>query len=103
KLPFKREPGRILVSGLAALARPGEEFEITVAYNGVPREAPMPPWSGGFTWKKTASGAPWIATTCQGEGGDLWWPCKDQPDDEPDSMDLRISVPDALVGAGNGG
>jgi len=102
KLAFRREPGRILVSGLAALARPGEELELTVAYSGVPREAPMPPWSGGFTWKKTASGAPWIATTCQGEGADLWWPCKDEPDDEPDSMDLEISVPEPLVCASNG-
>jgi aminopeptidase N len=101
-LPFVREPGRILVSGLAALTKPGEEFEISVAYSGVPREAPMAPWDGGFTWKKTRSGAPWIATTCQGEGADLWWPCKDQPDDEADSMDIRISIPEPLVCASNG-
>jgi aminopeptidase N len=101
-LPFKREPGRILVHGLAALAHPGEEFEISVSYAGVPREAPGPPWDGGFTWKTTKSGQPWIATTCQGEGADLWWPCKDQPDDEPDSMDITITVPEPLVCASNG-
>jgi len=101
-LPFERKPGCILVSGLAALARPGEEFEITIAYAGVPREASNPPWDGGFTWKKTKSGAPWIATSCQGEGADLWWPCKDQPDDEPDSMDTFFTVPEPLVAASNG-
>lgn len=101
-LPFEREPGRIRVRGLDALRTPGQIFEITVAYSGVPREAPHPPWDGGFTWAKTAAGQPWIATTCQGEGADLWWPCKDQPDDEPDSMDLRITVPEPLVCASNG-
>ena len=62
----------------------------------------MPPWSGGFTWKKTKSDKHWIATSCQGEGADLWWPCKDQPGDEPDSMDLFIRVPVPLTCASNG-
>src|SRR5690349_11827658 len=101
-LPFAREGGRIRVRGLAALARAGETFEIVVAYSGVPLEATMPPWSGGFTWRKTPSGQPWIATTCQGEGADIWWPCKDQPGDEADSMDLSFSLPEPLVCASNG-
>jgi len=101
-LSFKREPGRIRIQGLAELAKPGEAFEVLVAYSGVPREARRPPWDGGFTWSKTKSGAHWIATSCQGEGADLWWPCKDQPGDEPDTMDLRISVPEPLVCASNG-
>ena len=33
----------------------GEVAAITVAYSGVPRVAPMPPWIGGFMWKKTPS------------------------------------------------
>ncbi len=81
---------------------PGDEFTVAVAYGGVPREAPNPPWDGGFTWAQTADGSPWIATSCQGEGADLWWPCKDQPSDEPESMDLRITVPNPLVVASNG-
>jgi aminopeptidase N len=80
----------------------GSEFEVVIAYGGEPLEAANPPWSGGFTWSTTRSGAPWIATSCQGEGGDLWWPCKDHPSDEADSMDLAIRVPDPLVVATNG-
>ncbi len=99
---FVREPGRIRVRALPEFAKSGEVFEIAVRYGGVPREAPRAPWDGGFTWSKTADGQPWIATTCQGEGADLWWPCKDQPDDEPDEMDLRFSVPEPLVAASNG-
>ncbi|MBK7644433.1 MAG: M1 family metallopeptidase [Planctomycetes bacterium] len=101
-LAFTREPGRIRVRGIKELQSPGADFELVVAYSGIPREAPNAPWDGGFTWKKTASGAPWIATTCQGEGADIWWPCKDQPDDEPDSMDIAIRVPEPLVVASNG-
>ncbi|MEZ6196647.1 MAG: M1 family metallopeptidase [Planctomycetota bacterium] len=88
---------------LAAPAKVGAEVKVAVAYGGRPRVAPNPPWKGGFTWAKTPSGKPWIATSCQGEGADLWWPCKDHPSDEPDEgMDLRIEVPEGLVVAANG-
>ncbi len=31
-----------------------------------------------------------------------WWPCKDRPDDKPDSMDVKITVPSELTVASNG-
>lgn len=99
---WKREGGRIRIAGAERLAGVGTEVEVAVDYAGQPRVAPNPPWDGGFTWAQTSSGKPWIATSCQGEGADLWWPCKDQPSDEPDSMDLRITVPEPLVVASNG-
>jgi aminopeptidase N len=79
-----------------------QEFEVRVAYGGEPRVAPRAPWDGGFTWSRTKSGKPWIATTCQGEGADLWWPCKDHPSDKPATVDLLITVPRELVCAANG-
>jgi aminopeptidase N len=79
-----------------------QELKVLVEYGGQPRIAPRPPWSGGFTWSKTKSGAHWIATSCQGEGADIWWPCKDHPSDKPDSMDLAITVPRGLYVASNG-
>src|SRR5262249_13972544 len=51
---------------------------------------------------KTPSGAPWIATCNQMQGGDLWWPCKDQPDDEADEVFINVTVPSSLVVASNG-
>jgi len=86
----------------AAPLHAGESFDVTVAYGGEPRVAPNPPWDGGFTWAETADGRPWIATSCQGEGADLWWPCKDHPSDKPNGMDLDITVPEGLVCASNG-
>ena len=99
---FAREHGRIRIKGLSALNEVGQVFEIAIAYSGVPRESPRPPWDGGFTWSKTAAGLPWIATTCQGEGADIWWPCKDHPEDEPDSFDSHFTIPEPLVCASNG-
>lgn len=87
---------------LPEAAKRGAELMVTVRYGGKPVVATNPPWTGGFTWAKTPSGAHWIATTCQGEGADLWWPCKDQPDDEPDTMDIFVTVPKDLVVALNG-
>lgn len=107
--------GRVLVDGAAVAAERaggrftlpvpvavGGEFEVEVAYGGAPREARNPPWDGGFTWQRTTDGKPWFATSCQGEGGDLWWPCKDHPSDKPDGFELWCTVPAGLVCASNG-
>ena len=102
QLAFKHAEGEIHVRSPNLFQERGSEFVLAVAYGGEPREAPRPPWQGGFTWAKTASGAPWVATSCQSDGADLWWPCKDQPNDEPDQMDLHIEVPAGLVAASNG-
>ncbi len=100
-LRFQRRQGRVRVR-LPRAYDEGETLAVTVHYGGKPHVARRPPWDGGFTWSKTPAGQPWIATSCQGEGADLWWPCKDQPSDEPDTMDLWITVPQPLVVASNG-
>ena len=101
KLDFAHERGQITIV-LPKEAPRGSTLELSVRYGGKPRVAPRPPWQGGFTWAKTRDGRPWIATSCQGEGADLWWPCKDHPSDKAESMVLRITVPDDLVCASNG-
>jgi aminopeptidase N len=80
----------------------GDTVRVSLAYEGAPRAAPGAPWDGGLSWETTPNGAPWIATSCQTEGADLWWPVKDHPSDEPDSMDLAFTVPDSLIAASNG-
>ena len=76
--------------------------ELTVFYEGVPQEAVNPPWQGGVTWKKDTNGNPWIVTTCEGIGASIWWPNKDHPADEPDSMLISITVPNNLMDVSNG-
>lgn len=100
-LKFERRGGKIWIA-FPLTKQPGETVRVSVEYGGKPRVAPRPPWVGGFIWSKTASGQPWIATACQMDGADLWWPCKDHPSDEPDSMSLHITVPEPLICATNG-
>lgn len=80
----------------------GKSYEINVFYSGQPQVSERPPWSGGVTWSKDDNGNDFIATTCQGEGASLWWPCKDHMYDEPDSMLISITVPKHLMDVSNG-
>ena len=100
-LEFERRGGKIWIT-FPLTKQPGEAIKVSVDYGGKPRVAPRPPWVGGFIWSKTATGEPWIATAIQMDGADLWWPCKDHPSDEPDSMALHITVPEPLICATNG-
>ncbi len=80
----------------------GESLVIKVFYHGNPRIAQNPPWIGGFSWEQTHSGDPWVGVTCQNEGADVWWPCKDHPSDEPDSMAINLTFSGDLECISNG-
>lgn len=75
---------------------------LRIYYHGVPESAPMPPWDGGFVWASDSEGFPWVGVACEGDGASLWWPNKDHLSDEPDSMDIRITVPQSLSCISNG-
>lgn len=77
--------------------------EISIAYSGKPHEAENAPWDGGVTWAKDSAGNHFIATSNQGIGASIWWPCKDHQYDEPDNgAVIRINVPANLVAVSNG-
>lgn len=94
-LEFERAGGKIWAK-FPLTKQPGEKIRVKIAYSGIPRVAPNPPWVGGFMWKKTKSGADWIVNAQQNDGADLWYPIKDHPSDEPDSVALHITVPENL-------
>ncbi len=100
-LKFEKRGSRIWIH-MRNSRQSGEQVSVRVFYNGKPKIAPMPPWVGGFTWAKTAEGQHWIATSVQNDGADLWWPCKDHPSDEADSVAITVTVPKPLVVASNG-
>lgn len=80
----------------------GSRQQVEVFYGGKPQVSENPPWSGGFTWKQDSKGLPFAATSCQGDGASLWWPCKDHMYDEPDSMAISVRVPKGLTDVSNG-
>ena len=100
-LAFTFTGGRIW----AALPRQlsaGDSIAVEVYYYGLPRVSTNPPWDDGFVWTTSGSGKPWAGVACETEGGDCWWPCKDHPSDEPDSVALAFTVPSNLVCVANG-
>jgi len=93
--------GRLTIP-LAQPLTPGQTASVRIAYSGRPHQAQRAPWDGGFVWTTTPDGQPWIASAVQGEGCDLFWPCVDHPQGEPDRVDLHITIPSALSVPANG-
>ncbi|MEW4924796.1 M1 family metallopeptidase [Algibacter sp. 2305UL17-15] len=75
---------------------------IDIYYEGHPKEAVNAPWDGGISWEKDKNGNHFIASSCQGLGASVWWPCKDHMYDEVDSMQISVNVPDKLMNVSNG-
>lgn len=101
ELEFSSEGNAHFIS-LTERQNVGDIRELTVYYEGNPKEAVRAPWDGGFSWKKDANGTDFIATSCQGLGASVWWPCKDHMYDEVDSMDISVEVPEHLTDVSNG-
>ena len=100
-LPFRRE-GNVYWIDLIEEQEPGKVFSVVLSYGGKPKISKRPPWSGGITWARDSNQNPFIASSCQGDGASLWWPCKDHMYDEPDSMLISVNVPDYLMDVSNG-
>jgi aminopeptidase N len=100
-LEYTRDEAKLYVK-LGETLDADKSHEVTVRYHGQPLEAANAPWDGGFVWSETPSGKPWIATAVQGEGCDIWFPCKDHPAGEPATADFYYTVPVGLTAAANG-
>ncbi|MAF26286.1 MAG: M1 family metallopeptidase [Gemmatimonadota bacterium] len=72
----------------------GESVVLSVTYLGNPA-------GGAFGWD-SHSGQDMIWTLSEPYGARDWWPSKDQNTDKPDSVDIRITVPDHLTAVSNG-
>jgi aminopeptidase N len=80
----------------------GQKIVAKITYGGQPHIAVRAPWDDGMVWSKTPDGRPWVATTAEGSGCDLFWPCLDYPTGEPAMVDLHITVPKGLKAPSNG-
>jgi len=94
--------GNSVVVTLPGSFKSEEIFWIQVFYKGHPHVAANAPWEGGFVWEKDKDGIPWIGVACEGDGASLWFPSKDHPLDEPDSVFLQYEIPRNLIAVGNG-
>lgn len=101
ELAFSREGSAFFIH-LNSEQIQGNVYELDIWYSGKPTVAANPPWDGGFTWSEDANGNPFVATANQGIGASVWWPNKDHPYDEPDSLQISVTVPDTLMNVSNG-
>ena len=97
-LKFEREAGAVFVDFPETLRR-GKTYAIDFYYSGNPKETGR---FGGLAFRKDPAGRHWINTACQGIGASVWWPNKDQLQDEVESMRLSVSIPNDLVDVSNG-
>lgn len=101
ELNFKRDGSAYFIS-LKAKQKQGTTQKLTIQWEGKPIVAQNAPWDGGIVWKKDKKGRDFIATANQGIGSSVWWPNKDHPADEVDSLDMQVTVPKELIDVSNG-
>jgi aminopeptidase N len=97
-LQYERDSGAVFVDFPETL-RAGKVYSIDFYYSGHPVETGR---FGSMTFKKDASGHPWINTACEEQGASMWWPNKDQWRDEVESMEISVAVPSGLTDVSNG-
>jgi aminopeptidase N len=93
--------GQLVIRLPRRLAK-GQRVSAKITYGGVPHVAVNAPWDDGVVWSKTPAGKTWFATTAEGYGCDLFWPCMDFPEGEPTVVTLHITVPKGLKAPSNG-
>jgi len=96
------DPDGRLTIALPHAVTAGQKIVARITYGGTPHVAVKAPWDDGFVWSRTKGGRPWVATTAEGYGCDLFWPCLDFPTGEPGRVDLHITVPKGLKAPSNG-
>ena len=101
-LTYKKDGLNAYIVDLVAPQVVGSRKSITVAYSGAPKVAVHAPWDGGFSWSTDKMGNAFVATSCQGLGASVWWPCKDHMYDEVDSMAISVNVPKGFADISNG-
>ncbi|MBL7014079.1 MAG: T9SS type A sorting domain-containing protein [Candidatus Marinimicrobia bacterium] len=75
----------------------GTEFEAIIGYSGDPQSYDF----GSFSFD-SHQGENLIWTLSEPYGARGWWPCKDDPSDKADSVNIVVNVPDHLIVASNG-
>ncbi len=76
----------------------GSPFNLSITYRANPPSA----YGDSFTWEHTNAGENVFYTLSEPYGAIDWWPSKNTPTDKPDSVYIRIIVPDGWKTASNG-
>ena len=97
-LKYTRDLNTVLIDFPLPL-KSGRTYSIDFHYSGSPLELGR---FDALAFKTDPSGVHWINTANEGVGSAVWWPSKDSWRDEPEGMDIRVSIPSDLVNVSNG-
>ncbi|MBZ9779327.1 M1 family metallopeptidase [Psychroflexus sp. CAK8W] len=100
-LDYERDENAVFINFDKQL-KAGNLESLQFYYSGYPIIAKNAPWDGGFVFSEDKNGKPFIAVAVQGTGASLWYPNKDHQSDEPDSANIKVSVPKGLMNVSNG-
>ena len=101
ELSYAREENAVFVQfPIEVNAGTIDSFRVT--YSGEPLEPEIRILQGGIFWLWDRYKNPWIASVVQGEGANLFWPCKDHLSDRPDSMRISVTIPTGQEEISNG-
>jgi aminopeptidase N len=98
ELKYTRELNAVFIDFPQTL-RSGRTYSIDFHYSGQPQEVGR---FDALAFKKDPMGGHWINTANEGVGSAVWWPSKDSWRDEPEGMEIRVSIPNDLVDVSNG-
>lgn len=102
-IPFqKRQNAYILHADFSKILKKQDYLVLEIKYAGRPIIAKDPPWDGGFVLNHDRTNRPWMGVACQGEGGSLWFPCKNLQSDEAEQISETYTVPMHVSAIGNG-
>jgi aminopeptidase N len=93
---FRRAAGELQVN-LPEIAAEGQEFELSIAYAGIPEPTPGP-FDEPIGWQATDDGA---FVLNEPTGAPSWYPVNDHPRDRA-SYEFRITIPAGLEAIANG-
>ncbi len=98
ELKYTRDLNTVYIDFPQSL-KAGRTYTIDFNYSGAPLEIGR---FDALAFKKDPAGGHWLNTANEGVGSAVWWPSKDSWRDEPEGMDIRVSIPSDLVNVSNG-
>ena len=90
--------GGLLTLQLDRVYLTGETVDVTVQYHGTPSSGAF---GAAFGFDRHGS-AMLVSTLSEPFDARTWWPCKDDPSDKADSVDVGVTLPSGYITAGNG-
>jgi aminopeptidase N len=98
-LKYERAAGRTVYVDFPETLKKGSTYTIEFYYSGHPVEMGR---FGGFVFRTDPMGRWLVNAACEEEGASVWWPNKDQWQDEVEKMDISVEAPSDLVEVSNG-